>query len=38
MLIFIGVMAAIAAGGSYLTERLDRPRRRRARMQRMPAE
>lgn len=38
MLVFLGVMAAIAAGGVYLTERVDRPRRRLARMQQMPAE
>lgn len=38
MLVFIGVMAAIAAGGVYLTERVDRPRRRAARLEQMPAE
>ena len=28
MLIFLAVMAAITAGAVYLTERVDRPRRR----------
>ncbi len=27
MLIFLGVMTALAAVGTYLTERIDRPRR-----------
>lgn len=38
MLITLGVLAAIAAVGSFLTERVDRPRRRQLRLDATPAE
>jgi hypothetical protein len=38
MLIFFGVMTAIMAVGVALTERVDRPRRRQARLEAIPAE
>ena len=38
MLIIVSVMAAIAAAGSFLTERVDRPRRRQMRLDATPAE
>ena len=38
MLIFVGVMTLVMAGGVVLTERIDRPRRRQARLQATPAE
>lgn len=38
MLIVLSVLAATAAIGSYLTERIDRPRRRQMRLDATPAE
>jgi hypothetical protein len=38
MLIFIGVMTLVMTVGVALTERVDRPRRRAARLQATPAE
>jgi hypothetical protein len=38
MLMFVGVMTVIMAVGVALTERIDRPRRRQARLEATPAE
>jgi hypothetical protein len=38
MIVFFAVLAVIAGVGSYLTERVDRPRRRLERMSQQPAE
>ena len=38
MLMFMAVLAAVTAGGVYLTERVDRPRRRAGRLAAQPAE
>jgi hypothetical protein len=38
MIVFFAVLAIIAGVGSYLTERVDRPRRRLERMAQQPAE
>jgi hypothetical protein len=38
MIVFFVVLAAIAGVGTYLTERVDRPRRRLERMSQQPAE
>ncbi len=38
MIVVFAVLAAIAGGGCYLTERVDRPRRRLDRLQQRPAE
>jgi hypothetical protein len=38
MLMFVGVMMVIMTVGIVLTERVDRPRRRQARLQATPAE
>jgi hypothetical protein len=38
MIVFFVVLAVIAGVGTYLTERVDRPRRRLERMAQQPAE
>lgn len=38
MIVILVVLALVAAIGSYLTERVDRPRRRLERMAQQPAE
>lgn len=38
MIVILAVLAVIAGVGSYLTERVDRPRRRLERLSQQPAE
>jgi hypothetical protein len=38
LIMFLAALSAVTAGGVYLTERVDRPRRRALRMAEQPAE
>ena len=38
LIMFLAVLSAATAGGVYLTERVDRPRRRAERLANLPAE
>jgi len=38
LIVFMAVLSAATAGGVYLTERVDRPRRRAGRLAAQPAE